>query len=241
LILNRVGNLYGFALYGGELGNEDCYGRAGCGTAFRLSPNSDGSWTFSVIYTFHPSDGSQPQGSPVFDAAGNLFGSASVGGKACPLAGNTFGCGTIFELSPPMGETTSGESNSGYWRINTLHAFSGIYDGAFPGGPLAFDAAGNLYGATYGGGDTACGQSYGCGTVFKLSPVPSGGWLFTRLWAFPNQANGGDRPVAGVVLDANGNLYGSTGYGGYYQTKQCATDGCGVIYELPSVAVGIAK
>jgi hypothetical protein len=240
LVLDNAGNLYGFAELGGDEDDPNCYGAHGCGTAFRLSPASDGSWAFSVIYTFKPSDGAQPLSAPVFDAAGNLYGAGFAGGKNCAF--DALGCGAIFELSPPADETSSGEPSSGTWSITHLHAFSGGYDGAFPVGPLAFDAAGNIYGATFGGGSTSCGQSHGCGIVFKMSPAAGGGWIFTRLSAFPGQTNGGNRPEAGIILDAAGNLYGSTGYGGYQQNKPCKTaQGCGVIYELPAVAARLAK
>jgi hypothetical protein len=242
LVLDNAGNLYGFAELGGDEGDTNCYGAHGCGTAFRLSPNSDGSWTFSVIYTFKPTDGAQPLSAPVFDAAGNLYGAGIAGGKNCPWSTIFPGCGAIFELSPPADESYSDDSRSGKWKITHLHAFSGGYDGAFPVGPLVFDAAGNIYGATAGGGSTACGQAHGCGNVFKMNPITGGGWNLSRLWAFPGQADDGNGPEAGVILDAAGNLYGSTGFGGYQQGKICkAAKGCGVIYELPAVAARLAK
>jgi uncharacterized repeat protein (TIGR03803 family) len=97
--------------------------------------------------------------------------------------------------------------------------FKGGQDGANPEGSLVIDASSNLYGTTSGSG-LAC--QYGCGTVFELSPT-STGWKETVLHNF--NGDDGDTPLGGVVLDAAGNLYGTTEKGG----GGC---GCGTVFEL---------
>ncbi len=83
-----------------------------------------------------------------------------------------------------------------------LHSFNGS-DGAYPAAGLIFDAAGNLYGTTYSGGQLLCGGS-GCGVVFKLAPNQDGSWTESVLHSF----NGSDgcATLAGLIFDAAGNL-----------------------------------
>jgi uncharacterized repeat protein (TIGR03803 family) len=97
--------------------------------------------------------------------------------------------------------------------VTVLHRFdaNGV-DGFGPNGSLIFDAAGNLYGTTAGGGAS-------CGTVFELSPKAGGGWTEKILYNFgcDNQF-GEDGPIGSLIFDANGNLYGATAAGG---TGEC--------------------
>ena len=125
----------------------------GCGTVFQLDPSR----TLNVLYNFTGgSDGGNPDAALNIDAAGNLYGTTQNGG-APESCNRPAGCGTVFQLY------TSG-------TLNVLHIFTGS-DGAYPPAGLLADAAGNLYGTTYGGGTgTSCVQ--GCGTVFELS-VPA--------------------------------------------------------------------
>jgi len=135
----------------------------------------------------------------IFDQAGNLYGSASSGGS-----GNG---GTVFELMP----------SNGNWNFNLLYSLSG--SGGSRNGPLrslTMDAAGNLYGTTYSDG------AYGAGSVFKLKPS-NGAWTYTDLYDFTGGDDGAN-PYGGVTLDANGNLYGTTAFGG-------ASD-AGVVWEI---------
>ncbi|MCU1301132.1 MAG: hypothetical protein JWQ87_1416 [Candidatus Sulfotelmatobacter sp.] len=151
-----------------------------------------------VVHSFSPAGrvGAYPSAPLTFDAAGNLYGSTGLGGA--------YNFGTIFELMPAV---------SGGWTLKVLHNFGNGTDGQSPSGVLIFDTAGNLYGTTSGGG------SHGnAGTVFKLSPQPSGAWKETILHSFNPNASDGYNPAGGVVLDASGNLYGTTNLGGSNNT-----------------------
>lgn len=114
--------------------------------------------------------------------------------------GGAYGMGTVFKLTPPYP-----------WTFSKLHTFKGS-DGAYPYAGLIFDTHGNLYGTTLSGG------AYGAGTVFKLTPQPDGHWKLTRLHSFR-----GHHPYADLVIDAAGNLYGTTTGGGL---------GYGVVFKI---------
>jgi uncharacterized repeat protein (TIGR03803 family) len=221
LTLDSKGNAYGTTPSGGN--TSDCDSE-GCGVVFELSPPASGSgpWTETVLYTFSGSDGSMPESNLLFDANGNLYGTTSFGGNC-----GGEGCGVVFELSPPAG-------GSGTWTESVLHYFTAGTDGAYPWG-LAFDRKGNLYGAAFHGGDTAC--SSGCGVVFELSPPASGtgSWTETTLYAFAG-ASDGYYPETTLVFDASGNLYGTASYGG--NMSDCNAAGCGVVFELTPPASG---
>jgi uncharacterized repeat protein (TIGR03803 family) len=121
-------------------------------------------------------------------------------------------------------------------KEKVLYSFQGGSDGQSPAGGVVFDKAGNLYGATYEGGSTC--SSPGCGTIFQLSPGSGGTWTETILYGF--NGDQGSYPEGGVIAEANGNLYGTTAYGG---SGICllfgGNMGCGVIYELsPPVQKG---
>ena len=216
LIFDQSGNLFG-TTYGGL--NDDCYFyMIGCGTAFELSPNGSGSWTETLLYSFGngSSDGASPLDGLIFDHSGNLYGTATTGGTGC----NEEGCGTVFELSP---------NESAGWTEATLYSFQGGSDGQSPGSGLIFDKAGNLYGTTQAGGDTACNSGGGCGTAFELSPNGSGGWTELLLHTFQGGSDG-RYPYSGVIFDQNGHLYGTTSGGG--GTGCFDSLGCGVAFEI---------
>jgi uncharacterized repeat protein (TIGR03803 family) len=213
VILDDEGNLYGTATAG--------TGNSGCGVVFQLKAFG-GVWKERVLHGFPTTvgaDGCVPIGNLVFDSAGNLYGATAHGGGNC-LQHGFGGCGIIFELSPTA---------TGIWNETILHTFSNTStDGVNPTGSLVFDSAGNLYGTTSIGG--TCALSYGCGTVFELSPVAGGGWNESILYSFPTAGNSSSFPNGRLVLDAAGNLYGTTGSGGQ--------SGCGEIFELsPSMGV----
>jgi uncharacterized repeat protein (TIGR03803 family) len=213
LVLDAAGNLYGTTASGG-ITQSPC---GGCGTVFELSPSENGSWTKNVLYSFNDGlDGGFPSSGVTFDSAGNLFGETFDGGSfACPESG----CGVVYELTP----------ESGSWKFSVEHTFNGVdgSKGSQPSGGLAFDSSGNLYGTTGGGGDLACDNGNGCGTIFELSPNTKGHFAFKMIEKFngPSGAN----PSQGVILDAAGNLYGTTFAGG---TGNCTLTGCGVVFAV---------
>jgi len=118
---------------------------------------------------------------------------------------------------------------SAEWNEKVLYSFQGGSDGQTPAGGVVFDKAGNLYGVTYEGGSTC--PSPGCGTIFQLSPGSGGRWSESVLYDF--NGNQGSRPFGGAIIDGNGNLYGTTGYGGSGQCKLFGdVVGCGVVWKL---------
>ena len=214
LIFDAAGNLYGTTPAGGS----GCVPYFGCGTVFELTPTAYVGWTERVLYSFcvgNCDDGSQPFAGLIFDAAGNLYGTTHRGGG--------FNLGTVFKLSP---------NGNGGWTETVLHSFSYGTDGIYPSAGLIFDATGNLYGTTTEGGTgSGCGND-GCGTVFELSPNGNGGWTETVLYSFCSQTNctDGATPVAGLILDAVGNLYGTTNAGGNFFSN-CPYL-CGTVFKL---------
>jgi hypothetical protein len=192
------GDLYGTDPYGGKGG---CSG--GCGTAFQLTPNGDGTWTYHVIHYFGTwqHDGTLPVGGLTLDAAGNAYGGTWDGGQ--------YNDGVVFRLTP---------SGDGLWEETVLHTFSNCFlNGCSPLYTLVLDSAGALYG-TADGGDEKCGP---CGVIFKLAPQRSGKWQYSVLHTF-HGPEGAD--PNGVILDSKGNLFGTTFDGGKY--------GYGVVFEL---------
>ena len=171
-------------LYGTASGGSNNYG-----VVFELSPTH----VETVLYNFKgkaAGDGSYPVGGLVQDSAGNLYGTTSAGG--------TYDYGTVFKLTPAGDETV-------------LHSFAGPPDGAVPWAELLLDSAGNLYGTTREGG-TGCPNPYGPagrGTVFKLTATG----VETILHRFKDTPDGAV-PMAGLIRDAKGCLYGTTLGGG---------------------------
>jgi uncharacterized repeat protein (TIGR03803 family) len=217
LIFDASGNLYGTTNQGGTYND---------GTVFELTPQVGGVWTETVLHSFQGTDGAGPgrNGGLIFDAAGNLYGMATGGGA--------YGYGTVFELTPSAG---------GGWTATVLHDFAyGGTDGAYPSGGLIFDAAGNLYGTTNWGGTGPCtseGNLVGCGTVFELSPKAGGVWAERVLHSFGHGTDG-TFPVAGLVSDATGNLYGVAYEGGTGPCSRTGNPGCGIVFELTPKAGG---
>src|ERR1035441_9689320 len=200
LIFDAAGNLYGTTGAGGT---------ANTGTAFELTPTAGGGWTEKVLYSFgaYGTDGVVPYAGLIFDAAGNLYGTTYAGGTY-------YQYGTVFELTPAAG---------GGWTEKVLHNFvANGTDGYYPWAGLAFDRFGNLYGTTSTGG------TYEGGIVFELTPAGSGGWTETVLHRFGN-AMDGSGPLAGLIFDAAGNLYGTTSGGGTYD---------GTVFELTPAGGG---
>jgi len=230
LIFDSAGNIYGDTSFGGTNGG---------GVVYRLTPSGTG-YTQSVLYSFSGgSDGGLPfqNGKLLRDATGNLYGTASTGGvnnaglvfKLTPspnqwtetvlynftggvdggspnaalvaqgtslygvtFAGGASGNGTVFQLTP----------SKGVWTETVLYNFAGGSDGANPEGGVIFDQAGDIYGTTYAGG------SPGYGTVYKLTHSVSG-WTENVIYAFGSGSDGAN-PVAFLIIDKTGNLYGTT-------------------------------
>jgi uncharacterized repeat protein (TIGR03803 family) len=226
-LFDSAGNLYGTTNRGGP---------SNYGTVFKLT-HSGGTWAESIIYSFSGPDGVGPEGL-AWDAAGNLYGSAEAGGNnnggtvyqlvpsgggwventlykfasldvglPSPVtldpAGNIYGStsngqGTIWELSP----------SGGQWIYSLLENFGSSQ--------LTVDAVGNLYGITWAGG------SHQLGSIFKLTPS-NGGWIFTDLYDFQDRDDGA-LPTGKLLLDRQGNIYGTASTGGAY--------GWGTVWEL---------
>ena len=245
VVFDSAGNLYGTTDFGGG---------AGYGTVFELSPNGSGGWQKTTIHEFeggtdglHPTSGLvidaagnlygttpnggpgnfgivfelspgasgwtetilhhfggvfRPQGGLVFDPQGNLYGTANGGGPS--------GCGGVFELTP----------SSGNWNVQVLHAFRCGSDGANPEGTLALDNMGRIFGTTNQGG------AFKQGEVYMLTPRAGKGWQIRVIHSF-NGADGA-LPSVGVTLDAAGNVYGTTQYGG--------AQNVGVVYKLTATS-----
>jgi uncharacterized repeat protein (TIGR03803 family) len=162
---------------------------------------------YEILHSFanNRDSSSNPEAGVIFDTAGNLYGTTS------------YYYGEVFELVP----------HSGHWSETTLYKFKAGSDGWSPWAPLVFDRAGNLYGTTVGGG-LGCNES-GCGTIFELSPVQGGHWDEKVLYRFRGGYDG-EGPQAGLVLDASGNLYGTTTWGGDPSCNRGT--GCGTVFEL---------
>ena len=238
LVRDSAGNLYGTTNEGGASG---CFG-LGCGTVFELTSSG----VESVLHMFTGGDGENPVGALVRDPNGNLYGTTGQNGSGC--------CGTIFQLASSGTETTlfnlSGGNGSGpgpnrlvlagghlYGTTSVggafgdgavievkgleteqvLHSFNGL-DGLNPYGGVIRDAQKNLYGTTFGGVNEGC-NTVGCGDVYEISAIG----VFTVLYTFTGATDGGN-PAGGLVMDKNGNLYGTTyGYGAH---------GFGTVFKL---------
>lgn len=209
LVFDAAGNAYATVSSGGA---------DGFGAVVELNVPPQGApgkpWNEQVLYSFQGGhDGALPFGNVIFDGAGNLYGTTSIGGDShinC-LAG----CGTIYELSPAGG---------GVWTERVLHRLRDAFgQGAEPRDGLVFDAAGNLYGTTYEGGDNEVCNGYGCGTIFELmAPVSGKHWTYKTLIDFDGLD--GALVRGGITLGPDGALYGTTVFGG--------TNNDGVIFSF---------
>jgi uncharacterized repeat protein (TIGR03803 family) len=207
LAMDAIGGLYGTTSYGGTLG---------FGTVFKL----DTSGKESVLHSFTSWDGAIPSAGLIQDAEGNLYGTTFRGG--------TSNLGTVFKL-----DTTGTET--------VLYSFMGGTDGAHPSAGLVRDATGNLYGTTVAGAELCFIIGYTpptpstfeyCGIVFKLDPVGKE----TLLHKFTGPPDGAI-PHAGLIVDAAGNLYGTTyegGTGGCFIAAGYGPEflGCGSVFKL---------
>jgi uncharacterized repeat protein (TIGR03803 family) len=220
VVFNENGRLYGVASLGA--------GHA-LGAVFELTPGSNGEWTERVIHAFsgYPSDGAYPQAGLIADESGNIYGTTQNGGSSANCKRPPIGCGTIFELSYVSGVG---------WKESMLYSFKGATsDGASPSASLILDSSGNLYGTTSRGGikNKSCtpyGGPAGCGVIFELSPSAGGLWNESVLYQFTNSAGDGSDPLAGLIFDQAGNLYGTTDAGG--------VNGFGTVFKLAPGGAG---
>lgn len=209
---DSAGNLYGVTYNGGNSPNCGGVG-SGCGSIFKLSPAGGKAWTQTTIYNFQDhADGALPLAGLTFDSAGNLygtnFGSYTEGG---PTHG-----GVAFELTRAPGNS---------WTFAPLYTFDQTKETVPPSSPLTIDAAGNLYGITYFGG------RYSNGSVFELSKTGKA-WKETILHSFGGPGDG-SLPYGPLVIDSEGNLYGTTSAGG--------SAGWGIAFELSRQTSGAWK
>lgn len=221
LIVDTAGNLYGMTEFGG---------REGSGTVYELSPNARKTkWKLNILYSFCSQDGcgsgnnlsqgpasrltySGASSGALYDGVSPLYGTTLVGGDG--------GVGSIFQLTPVVGTDK--------WKFKVLRNFDFFVDGEDPSS-LLVDAGGNLYGTTLNGGT-------GAGTAFELSPnARKTKWNQTVLHSFctlSGCADGG-YPAAGMIMDASGTLFGTTGFGGASQhCPNAFGPGCGVAFKL---------
>jgi len=199
LAIDSHGNLYGTTAGGGAYGG---------GTVFKLSPASP-YWKETILYCFGINDavgGSDPQGGVAVGPNGIVYGTTNSGGGGGYCGGG--GCGVVFAL----------RNKAGAWTQTVLHVFAGIpsgyqcnvaYDGENPYRMTpVLDSGGNIFGTTSQGGD-GCGNK---GTIWELSPAGGAKWNYTEIYVpigFDPLAN----PDAGVSVDGQDNVYGTTGGG----------------------------
>jgi uncharacterized repeat protein (TIGR03803 family) len=238
LAIDSLNNLYGTTSRGGAYGQ---------GTVFKVSSSG----TETVLYSFpgFPTDGYYPASDLVRDSAGDLYGTTSYGGQ--------FGGGTVFEISAAgvesilysfSGGTDGGNPNGlvlsssgnlfgttysggahGFGTVfellpvgteTVLHSFANsTADGSYPFAGLVMDSAGDLYGTTNTGG------ALGLGTLFDISAAGS----YTVLHSFTGSPLDGANPAARLFLNAQGNLYGTTSFGG--------AENKGIVFEWSSAGV----
>ena len=186
LAFDANGDVYGATQLGGDLTSTTsarCTGPQfhtiyGCGVVYTLTKSGKFPWREKVLHAFRDAgDGAEPLGPVTLDASGNVFGTTVAGGDttgpnctSSVLGGRAAGCGVVFELQQPAGKA---------WQELVLYAFKGKKDGAQPTGPVTVDAADDVFGATWAGGDTvdcaagnARGWAAGCGVLYQLSPNP---------------------------------------------------------------------
>jgi uncharacterized repeat protein (TIGR03803 family) len=226
LIVDKDGNLYGVASHSGPHMS---------GSVFTLTHNMpQDTWTMSTVYNFCAArtlcaDGSDPLGGLTY--AGAARGAPYDG--VSPLYGTTKHSGqrhggTAYALTPHGHE----------WSLRVLHAFCltpGVGRPICVGGVEPFavpilDDAGNLYGTTMAGGRNRRGL------VYKLTPTAgTGQWTETVLHDFCSAANcaDGSKPESDLVMNAAGDLFGTTREGGNIQAP-CTILGCGVLYKIAS-------
>lgn len=251
LIFDHAGNIYGTT----EMGGATNYG-----TAYQLAL-SQGTWTESIVFNFDPSNQNvaNPDTGLIMDQTGNFYGSGGYNISGNPngsiyrlvpsqsgwtlsalqlfqCVGGLNGCLPGSLTFDPQGNLVVTMGDAGFygegtaiklvasdnWSIDLLYTFQ--HGQGFPSGPLTMDTAGNLYGVL-----SNCATGYGC--IYKLT-ASSGGYTFTDLYDFHGSTDG-QNPSGPVVIDANGNLYGTAQAAG--NLSRCVgegVNGCGTVWEF---------
>jgi uncharacterized repeat protein (TIGR03803 family) len=201
-LFDAQGNLFVAATNGGPSAN---------GSVFKIAVGAGarGTSVVSTVALFNGTNGLAPGGGLIADAQGNLFGTTSQGGPAFSAASGTVGAGTVYEITADT------------HTLVTLANFDGAGGGFKPVGDLVRDKNGDLFGVTQLGG------ANGKGTIFE---VVAGSGKVTTLTSF--DVPHGSEPLAGLLLDAQGNLFGTTSAGG-------AND-LGTIFELRAGADAVS-
>lgn len=198
-------------LYGTTAGN----GNNDLGVVFNLIPNPKickvaecQPWNLTVLHQFQgfPDGASPGHGDLTWDQQGNIYGTTTIGG--------TKELGVVYELMAPVPPSKT-------WTESVIWNFTGP-DGENPQNAVAFDSYGNLFGTAKQGG------ANGFGSVFKLTPSGNT-WTETNIYDFQGGTDG-KSPIAGLMIDSSGNLYGATSDGG--------SGGGGTIFELTSSGNG---
>jgi uncharacterized repeat protein (TIGR03803 family) len=200
-VLDEDGAIYGVGSFGGSRND---------GAIFKLAPTKSG-YGESVIYSFPGGAGGQlPQAGLAIDKQGSIYGTTMFGGSNQGYCGSDGGCGTVFKLT---------RQGSGYSE-SIIHAFTGS-DGNLPYGVVTInERTGAIFGTTFWGGVK------GVGVVYKLSPHGST-YTESVLYSFKGK-NDGFLPEGGLLLKANGTLFGTAASGG----GGCHGIGCGSVFEL---------
>ena len=205
LIADANGDLFGTTNSGGASGDGTAFEIAKTPTGYASAP--------TMLVSFNGSDGVEPESGLIADANGDLFGTTSSGGAS--------GDGTAFKIA----KTPTGYASA----PTTLVSFDGSDGGQFPSGLIA-DANGDLFG-TIG---TGFGSASGGGTVFEIAKTPTGyASAPTMLVSFGTSGSGPSDPMAGLIADANGDLFGTTLRGGAY--------GYGTVFEIAKTPTGYAS
>lgn len=200
LALTTTGTVYGVTLRGGTWDS---------GVLYQLVTKNGKNYSESVLYSFGDlDDASTPSGAILLDAAGSLYGVTSLGG--------TFGQGTLYKYVPA--------ANGQLPTYSILYSFGGsTTTGSYPNGSLIFDASGDIYGVTNGGGDDA-----GDGVAYMLTPA-SPTWTESILYAF--NATNGINPIGGLTWNHKTNqLYGTASSG----NEHPAGDGSIIVLSPPA-------
>jgi uncharacterized repeat protein (TIGR03803 family) len=207
--------------------------------------------TYGVVYAFTGApDGAGPVAGVVADTKGNLYGTTLGGGK--------YGLGTAFKIDKTGKETVlynlgsagsivleklgnlygttvdgGNRAQGSVFKIDNTGKETDLYDftgaggdGSYPKAGLVRDTKGNLYGTTQLGGNLTCMSGMGCGTVFKVDATGKE----TVLYKFTGTGSDGANPVAALVRDKTGNLYGTTPAGGGVSCE--FQPGCGTVFKV---------